>query len=207
MNAPTPPQYVTSLEEIFWAGLLIAITMAVHGFGMISVARTNAALKERFPRTPSFVSGVSILVLSSWMILLVHLVEVFAWAGFFYWQGAVNTSADGPGTAPANPSLCYYFALLDYTCLGSNYNLHQRWRLLEGMISMAGLLTFAWSTGVLFTLAQSFQDEQLQLLKNKREKQRMKSAARSGPLPLPRSENPHHRQNSNHDSWPGGQES
>jgi hypothetical protein len=176
MNAPTPPQYVTSLEEIFWAGILIAITMAVHGFGMISVARMNAALKERFALTPSFVSGVSILVLSSWMILLVHLVEVFAWAGFFYWQGAVNTSADGPGSAPANASLCYYFALLDYTCLGSDYNLHQRWRLLEGMISMAGLLTFAWSTGVLFTLAQCFQDEQLQLLKNKCEKQRLKSA-------------------------------
>jgi hypothetical protein len=97
------------------------------------------------------------------------LIEVLAWAGFFLWQGAVNNSADGGG-APPNSSLCYYFALLDYTCLGSNYNLHLRWRLLEGAISMAGLLTFAWSTGVLITLAQDFQEEQLQRLKEKREK-------------------------------------
>jgi len=50
---------------------------------------------------------------------------------------------------------------------------------------MAGLLTFAWSTGVLFTLAQCFQDEQLQLLKNKREKQRSKSARPLGSAAAP----------------------
>jgi hypothetical protein len=168
MNAPATPLYVTSLEEIFWGGLLVAVTMAMHGFGVLLVLRANGALKERFARTPSFTSGLAIVVLSTWMILLVHLLEVFAWAGFFLWQGAVNTQDAANPTA--NASLCYYFSLLDYTCLGSNYSLHLRWRLLEGMISMAGLLTFAWSTGVLLTLAQGFQDEQLELIKQKREK-------------------------------------
>jgi hypothetical protein len=174
MNPPTPPAYVTSLEEIFWGGLLVAITMAMHGFGMLTVVRVHGALKQRFEPTPSFARGMSVIVLTGWMILLVHLLEVFAWAGFFLWHGAVNTQDTANPTA--NASLCYYFALLDYTCLGSNYNLHLRWRLLEGMISMAGLLTFAWSTGVLMTLAQDFQDQQLQLIKQKREKQRAKSA-------------------------------
>jgi len=75
-----------------------------------------------------------------------------------------------------NSSLSYYFSLNEYTTLGSNYNLHLRWRLLEGMISMAGLLTFAWSTGILLTLAQDFQDQQLRLLKQKHEKRRSKPA-------------------------------
>ena len=172
MNTPTPPQYVTSLEEIFWGGALVAITMAMHGFGMLTVVRANGGLKERLERTPSFARGLMVIVITSWMILLVHLIEVFAWAGFFLWKGAVNTTTG----ASATGSLCYYFALLDYTCLGSNYNLHQHWRLLEGMISMAGLLTFAWSTGVLMTLAQDFQDTQMQLLKQKREKRRAKQA-------------------------------
>ena len=35
-------------------------------------------------------------------------------------------------------------------------------RLLEGMISIAGLLAFAWSTGVLLTLAREFQAQQMQ---------------------------------------------
>jgi hypothetical protein len=157
-----------SLEEISWGGLLIAITMAMHGFGMLSVVRAHGALKQRFERTPSFSTGLTVLIVASWMIMLIHLLEVFVWAGFFLWNGAVNSGS----AAPANASLCYYFALLDYTCLGSNYNLHLRWRLLEGMISMAGLLTFAWSTGVLMTLAEDFQNTQMLLLKQKREKNR-----------------------------------
>jgi hypothetical protein len=162
--------------------LLVAVTMAMHGFGMLTVVRSHGALKERFEKPPSFTTGLILLIICSWMILLVHLLEVFAWAGFFLWKGAVNTGT----SAAANSSLSYYFALLDYTCLGSDYNLHQRWRLLEGMISMAGLLTFAWSTGVLMTLAQDFQDTQLQLLKQKRAKQHPRPAPASPPAPSQR---------------------
>ena len=177
MNAPTPPQYVTSFEEICWGGMLVAITMAMHGVGMLTVVRANGALKGGFEKKPSFLSGLVVIVLSSWMILVVHLLEVFVWAGFFLWKDAVN-----PGTtSSASSSLCYYFALLDYTCLGSNYNLHLRWRLLEGAISMAGLLTFAWSTGVLMTLAQDFQDQQMQLLKQKRERRHTSQPPASSP--------------------------
>jgi len=172
-------QYVISLEEIFWGGTLVAITMAMHGFGILSTLRVNGALKQRFEHNPTFAKGMLILIVTSWVILLVHLIEVFAWAGFFLWKGAVNAPQ-------ANASLCYYFALLDYTCLGSNYNLHLRWRLLEGMIAMAGLLTFAWSTGVLMTLAQDFQDQQMQLLKQKREKRHPKQT----PAPPPAGRQP-----------------
>ncbi len=168
------PPYVTSLEEIFWGGTLVAITMAMHGFGMLLVLRVNGALRHRFEQNPGFVSGLFVLVLASWMILLVHLLEVFSWAGFFLWKSAVNAGS-------VNSSLCYYFALMDYTTLGCNYNLVQRWRLLEGMIAIAGLLTFAWSTGVLLTLAQDFQDQQMELLKRRREKRHSKPAAPSQP--------------------------
>jgi hypothetical protein len=65
---------------------------------------------------------------------------------------------------------------MDYTTLGCKYNLVLRWRLLEGMIAMAGLLTFAWSTGVLFTLAHDFQNQQLQLLKERRGRRRVSGA-------------------------------
>ena len=68
---------------------------------------------------------------------------------------------------------------MDYTTLGSSYNLKLRWRLPEGMIAIAGLLTFAWSTGVMLTLAQEFQDKQLLLIKQKREKQRAHAGSES----------------------------
>jgi hypothetical protein len=162
MNTPIIEQlYVTSLEEIVCGGLLVAITMAMHGFGMLSVVRVNGALMHRSQTNPTLMKGMLVLVLTSWMILLVHLLEVLAWAGFFWWKAAINS-------AHPNWSLCYYFALNEYTTLGSNYNLILRWRLLEGAISMAGLLTFAWSTGVLLTVAQEFQEQQLELIKQRR---------------------------------------
>ena len=63
-----------------------------------------------------------------------------------------------------NYSTASYFAFMEYTTVGSPLNLPQTWRLLEGMIATAGLLGFAWSTGVLMTLAQEFQEGQMQLL-------------------------------------------
>jgi len=160
MNAaPVESLYVTSLDEVFWGGTLIAITMAMHGFGMLGILRITDHLKHRFERKTGFVSGLSILILSSWMILLMHLTEVMVWAAFFLWKGAFP-----------NRSLSYYFSLNEYTTVGSNFSLPTNWRLLEGMIATAGLLTFAWSTGILLTLAQEFQDQQLQALKRRREK-------------------------------------
>jgi voltage-gated potassium channel len=157
MTALASDPYVTSLEEVFWGGLLVAVTMAIHGFGMPLVLRTQAALHARVDKSPSFTKGILILIIASWGILLLHLTEVLVWAGFLLWRGAMP-----------NASLAYYFSLNQYTTVGSPYNLPLRWRLLEGMIAMAGLLTFAWSTGILFTLAQAFQQEQEQLRRERR---------------------------------------
>ena len=64
-----------------------------------------------------------------------------------------------------NASLCFYFSLNEYTTVGSDFSLPQHWRLLEVMIATAGLLTFAWSTRILLTLAQDFHEQQMKWLK------------------------------------------
>ena len=159
MNIPLPePQYIISLDEILWGGTLVAITMAIHGFGMLAVLRANLAVKNWIGKKTTIAANLFPVILASWMIMLVHLIEVGVWAGFFLWQGAF-----------ANRSLAYYFSLNEYTTVGSNFNLPLHWRLLEGMIATAGLLTFAWSTGILITLAQEFQDQRIQLFKQRHE--------------------------------------
>ena len=105
--------------------LLLAATLVTHGFGMLLTLRLSGAFKARFDKARSFAAGLTTIILASWAIIMVHLIEVFIWAMFFYATNAV--SAPSPG--PANASLCYYFALCDYTCLGSNYNLVLHWRL------------------------------------------------------------------------------
>ena len=145
--------YVTSLEEVLCGITLVAITMAIHGCGMLTTLFTSHALKERIGAAASFLRGGAVLIVASWMIVLVHLVELLVWAAFFLWQDAMP-----------NASSSYYFALMQYTTVGSSFNLPLRWRLLDGMLPIAGLMTFAWSTGVLFTLAQEFQSAQLSVI-------------------------------------------
>lgn len=89
--------------------------------------------------------------------MIVHCCEIVLWAGFFQWKHCFP-----------NFSTATYFSFLEYTTVGSAFNLPLKWRLLEGMIATAGLLAFAWSTGVLMTLATAFQEQQLRLLRERR---------------------------------------
>jgi hypothetical protein len=152
MNAAsTSLTHITSLEEVVSGVVLIAITMAIHAVAMPITLLASSRLRARPSGRESFRSGILVLLAGSWMIVLTHLLEVVVWAAFLYLRDAIP-----------NVSAAYYFALLQYTTVGSDLTLPDRWRLLGGMIAMAGLLTFAWSTTVLLTLAQRVQDEGLQ---------------------------------------------
>lgn len=156
----TSTLYVTGLEELVWATTLVALTMGIHGLGMIWALRFDNAFKAWMRPRPSFVAGLSNLILVSWFLVFVHIVEVTMWAAFFRRKGCFP-----------NFSTSIYFALNEYTTVGSSLHLPLNWRLLEGMISTAGLLAFAWSTGVLLTVARDFQAQQLQRLETRRKKQ------------------------------------
>lgn len=138
--------YVAGFEEIAWGVALVAIVMVLHGLGMVWTLRVVHGLKGRLGPSVNLAASLLVLVVAAWLITVAHLVEVFAWAGFLHWKRALP-----------NMSMAYYLSLLDYTTLGCEYDLPVKWRLLEGMIAISGLMTFAWSTGVLFTLAQEFQ--------------------------------------------------
>jgi len=142
--------YVAGFEEIAWGVALVAITMVLHGLGMVWTLRGVHGLKRGLGTDRNLAASLLVLVVAAWLITVTHLIEVFAWAAFLLWKGAMP-----------NASMAYYLALLDYTTLGCEFDLPSKWRLLEGMIAISGLMTFAWSTGVLFALAQEFQAREL----------------------------------------------
>jgi hypothetical protein len=109
---------------------------------MFHTLRLNAVLLDRTRGSrPRYVS-MGILIVAAWMIVLCSLLEVMLWALFFYWKGAEPHLSSG-----------FYHGLLNYTTIEAGY-LPIRWRLLEGMLAIGGLLTFAWSTSILFSVAQ-----------------------------------------------------
>lgn len=139
--------HVITLEELLWGLVLISATMLLHAFGMPATISLCNRLQKRRARVRGFLAHVRVLLLASLLIVVVHLVEVLVWAVFLYLRGALPS-----------PSAAYYYSLLQYTTVGSELTLTDRWHLLGGMIAIAGLLTFAWSTTVLLTLAQQYQD-------------------------------------------------
>ena len=149
--------YVIRVDEIAWGGLLLALTIAVHGTGMFNILRMTILLADRTaPTRQRFpVLGMGILILAVWIIVLVHLAEVAIWAAFFVWK-----------EAQPNIFSAFYSALLNYTALQAGY-LPIRWRLLEGMLGIAGLLSFAWSTGTLLAVAAKFIQEPSQSSRKK----------------------------------------
>jgi hypothetical protein len=138
-------QEVLDLGEVLWGIVLIAVSMLIHAVGMPATLTVADRLWSRWPSGDGrfALSGVSVLVVGSWMIVLVHLVEVAVWAQFLLWRGALASTPDA-----------FYYALCQFATVGSDLTLPTRWRLVGGMIAMAGLLTFAWSTAILLQLAQ-----------------------------------------------------
>jgi len=151
--------YVIKLHEVMWGALLVALTMAIHGTGMFAILQATDRLKERFAPMESFFGGLGVVILASVMILIVNTLEVMMWTIFLFLKGV-----------QVNHSTAFYNAMLNYTTLQAGY-LPSHWRLLEPLLGMAGLLTVAWSTGILYMLAQDFQDTQLKKRRRKREEQ------------------------------------
>jgi hypothetical protein len=141
-------QEILDFGEVLWGIVLIAVSMLIHAVGMPATLTVADRLWVRWPSGGGRfdLSGVSVLVVGSWMIVLVHLVEVAVWAEFLIWRGALASTPDA-----------FYYALCQYSTVGSDLSLPTRWRLVGGMTAMAGLLTFAWSTAILLQLAEQFE--------------------------------------------------
>ena len=140
--------YVIRFDEVMWGCLLLAVTISIHGAGLFYTTRMSATLIARI-RKLGHGSGMAVAILIVWVIVVLHLIEVAVWAGFFTWKNA-----------QPNIFSAFYNALINYTTLGAGY-LPLRWRLLEGMLGMTGLLSFAFSTAVLVAVAQQLMQRAL----------------------------------------------
>lgn len=138
------PVYVTSLDEVFWGSVLIAGTMFIHGAGVICTLRFVAILPRR-ARAESFLYGMGTLLTATLLLVLVHLAEVLLWGTYLNARDAFP-----------NGSTAIYYALMQYTTVGSDFSLPANLRLLGGLIALSGILAVAWTTSTLFLVAQPF---------------------------------------------------
>src|SRR5215471_610359 len=82
--------YIIRADEFLWGTLLLALTIAIHGIGMLLTLRATNSVRDRTREVRSRFPAVSlgIVILGAWIIVLVNLIEVAMWAAFFILKGA-----------------------------------------------------------------------------------------------------------------------
>ena len=123
--------YVTRFEEVLWGCVLMAVSLVIHGLGMVLTLHLVSRAKPHLGPTNSFRAGLGAIILGSWMIMAVHILEILMWSAFLQFKNCFP-----------NFSTAIYFTGLQYTTVGSALNLPRHWRLLEAMIASAGLLFY-----------------------------------------------------------------
>jgi hypothetical protein len=127
------------LTRLLGAWLLMALCVVIHAAGVswaLRWIRGQKASPARFwPWTWLFVH------IAGFMILL-HLLEITAWAVYFLWGGAM---ADLPSAL--------YFSAVTYTTTGyGDLVLPTDWRLVGAVEALTGILMCGWSTGFFFAV-------------------------------------------------------
>jgi voltage-gated potassium channel Kch len=127
---------VVSKLAAAWA--LMALCVTIHAAGIAWALRwlpSGVSLRHAWPWIRLFIR------IAGWIVLL-HLVEIVAWALLYVWRGAM----------PDLPS-AIYFSGVTYTTTGyGDLVLPVEWRLVGAVEALTGILMCGWSTGFFVAL-------------------------------------------------------
>ena len=119
---------------------LMAVCVAIHAVGLIAVfrwmqGRVAGGTRDFWPSTWVLVR------VATWTVVL-HLVQILAWAVVYAWLGAL------PDLTTAA-----YFSAVTYTTTGyGDLVLPEEWRLVGGVEALTGILMCGLSTGLFFAV-------------------------------------------------------
>jgi len=127
------------LVTLLFAAALLATYVVIHAAGLIGLARwwvhkDEGILRQRFWK------DLWLLVRMSWVMVLLHVMQILLWACFYVWEGCM-------------PDLLtsFYFSSATYTTVGyGDVVLPQTWRNMAGAEALTGILMVGLSTGFFF---------------------------------------------------------
>jgi voltage-gated potassium channel len=130
-------------REILVAFILVSLNVSIHATGMVGLfnwlTRKQAQIQKKF----GTLSNIFLFIKLFAIILSLHLAEICVWAGFYsLWVNLKDFET------------AIYFSISTYTTIGyGDVILPVGWRLLGAIEGVTGVLTFGWSTGVIFAVA------------------------------------------------------
>lgn len=134
------PSGTTMLVKLLLAWLLMAICVVVHAAGLIAamiwIKRQNLPFGKRF-----WSDTLTLIGVAGWALLL-HFLQIGAWAVLF-WLGGAFPDAQA----------AFYFSSVTYTTTGyGDLVLPPDWRLVGGAEALTGILMCGLSTGLFFAV-------------------------------------------------------
>ena len=121
------------------ACVLVAVTVTIHSAGLVALVR--ALQRSQGESSMSTGSMTWLLIRTTWMLLLIHLVEIAVW-GLFYLGAGLE---DGESA--------FYFSGVTYATIGyGDVVLQEPWRMLAPIEGLTGILMCGLSTGFFFAV-------------------------------------------------------
>ncbi|HYA43157.1 MAG TPA: potassium channel family protein [Syntrophobacteraceae bacterium] len=130
-------------REILLAFILVSINVSIHATGMVELFRWLMRKQPKIEKKFGTVDNTLLFIKIFAVILALHLAEICVWAGFYTLWGILKDFESA-----------VYFSIVTYSTIGyGDVTLPVGWRLLGAIEGVTGILTFGWSTGVIFAVA------------------------------------------------------
>ena len=140
------PAIVISKLLVAWG--LLALCVTIHATGVTVALRKVRIHAGKRPRAWRWV--LLFIRIAVWIVLL-HLLEIGAWAVVYVWDEAI------PDLQSA-----LYFSAVTYTTTGyGDLVLSKDWRLVGAIEALTGILMCGWSTGFFFAVVSRLYKEEV----------------------------------------------
>jgi hypothetical protein len=126
------------LTIVLIACALVAITVTIHAVGL--AALIGAVWRKDAPAPTRFGPMTWLLVRVTWVLILIHVIEIAVWALFFLWARCLPDAESA-----------FYFSGVTYATIGyGDLVLPEPWRMLGPLEGLTGILMCGLSTGFFF---------------------------------------------------------
>jgi len=120
------------------AAVLVAVTVAIHAAGL-AIVLSHLVKSHTLPPTRSWPITL-LLIRVTWLLMLIHMVEISLWSLFYLWQGCLPDAESA-----------FYFSGVTYTTIGyGDLVLPKPWRMLGPIEGVTGILMCGLSAGLFF---------------------------------------------------------
>ena len=130
-------------RQILVAFVLVSINVSIHATGMVELFKWLVRKQPKIEKKFGTVDNTLLFIKIFAVILALHLAEICVWAGFYTLWGILKDFESA-----------VYFSIVTYSTIGyGDVTLPVGWRLLGAIEGVTGVLTFGWSTGLIFAVA------------------------------------------------------